>query len=155
MTPDTLARVRSSLMGHEGLVLRAYDDKTGRVVQPGTTVGGWVTIGYGRNLVGRGITRDEADYLLDNDLDAVTADLDRILPEWRGWSEARQWAVFEVAFNLGAHRFVGGWPNTVAAMRAGRWDDVAAAFSGSLWRRQVGDSRALPIIRALRRGDFL
>ena len=37
--------------------LRVYDDATGRVVQPGQSVQGWLTIGYGRNLVGRGITR--------------------------------------------------------------------------------------------------
>lgn len=155
MTPEIRARVRASIEGHEGLMLRVYDDATGRVVQPQTLVRGWLTIGYGRNLVGRGITRTEADYLLDNDFVANEAELDQLLPSWRGWPEARQWAVFELTFNLGASRFVGGWPNTVAAMLAGRWSDVASILSTSRWRHQVGDSRALPIIRAIYRGDWL
>jgi len=152
--PDVRQRVESSIMGHEGLMLRVYDDATGRVVQPGQSVRGWLTIGYGRNLVGLGITRAEADYLLDNDLARVEAELDRVLPTWRGFSVARQWAVFELAFNMGPIRFVGGWPNTVADMLNGRWQAVAAALSSSRWRNQVGDSRALPIIRAINRGDW-
>jgi lysozyme len=155
VTPETRQRAETSIMGHEGLMLRAYDDATGHVVQPGQSVRGWLTIGYGRNLVGRGITRAEADYLLDNDFAYVETELDRLLPAWRSFTEARQWAVVELAFNMGPSRFVGGWPNTVADMLNGRWSAAAAAFSGSKWRRQVGDSRALPIIRALNRGDWL
>lgn len=154
MRPELRDRVVTSIMGHEGLMLRVYDDATGKVIQPGQTVRGWLTIGYGRNLVGRGITRAEADYLLDNDLTVNEAELDRVLPAWRTWSEARQWAIFELTFNMGASRFVGGWPNTVADMLAGRWSAVAGTLSGSKWRSQVGDSRALPIIRAIDRGDF-
>ena len=151
---DLHDRARTSLMRSEGLVLAAYDDKTGRVVQPGTTVKGWITIGYGRNLVGRGITQAEADYLLANDMAIVEAELDRYFPRWRTWAEPRQWAVFELGFNLGVARFNAEWPNTAVALRAERFTEVAAALSTSLWRRQVGDSRALPIIRAMHRGTW-
>jgi lysozyme len=154
VTPETRERVTLSVMGHEGLMLRAYDDATGRVIQPGQAVTGWVTIGYGRNLVGRGITPGEATALLDNDFTSTDAELDRLLPAWRTWTEARQGAIFEMAFNLGAARFVGGWPNTVADLLAGRWAAVAGAVAQSRWRTQVGESRALPIIRALERGDW-
>jgi lysozyme len=147
-------RVRESLMGHEGLVLKAYDDATGRVIHPGTAVKGWATIGYGRNLVGRGITLAEAEILLDNDLRVVETELNRHFPSWRTWPEARQWAVFELGYNLGVARFVANWPNTVAAIHAGNWQQVAATLSGSKWRQQVGDGRALPIIRAIHRGSF-
>jgi lysozyme len=153
--PETRQRVESSIMGHEGLMLRVYDDATGKVVQPGGAVTGWLSIGYGRNLVGLGITKVEADYLLDNDLVRVEAELDRLLPAWRTFSEARQWAIFELAYNMGPARFVGGWPNTVADMLNGRWELAAGALAGSRWRRQVGESRAQPIIRAIARGDWL
>ena len=82
---DVLTR---DLLGHEGEVLRAYDDATGRVVNPGDTVKGWLTIGVGRNLVGRGITQAESRYLLANDIAAVDAELDAQLPLWRSWSPA-------------------------------------------------------------------
>ena len=154
MTPLIRQRARESIMRHEGLMLAAYDDATGRVVQPGQMVRGWISVGYGRNLIGRGITLPEAEYLLANDLAVVEAELNRLLPEWQRWTEARQWAMFELAYNMGAARFIAGWPNTVAAMRAGRWPEVAAALSSSKWRGQVGDSRALPIIRAMHRGTW-
>lgn len=154
MTPELKRQVRASLMRHEGLVLAAYDDKTGRVIQPGTTVGGWVTIGYGRNLVGRGITLLEAEHLLGNDLAAVELELDRLLPQWRTWSEPRQWALFELCYNLGAARFVREWPNTVAHLRAGRFLEVAGVLERSKWRAQVGDGRAALIIQAMKRGTW-
>lgn len=135
-------------------MLAAYDDATGRVVQPNSTVRGWVSVGYGRNLIGRGITLNEAEYLLANDMAEVERELDRHLFAWRGWAEPRQWAIFELGFNMGVARFVAGWPNTVAAMRAGQWAEVAATLSGSKWRAQVGDSRALPIIRAMHKGTW-
>jgi GH24 family phage-related lysozyme (muramidase) len=148
------ARVRDTLMGHEGLVLRAYDDATGRVIQPHTTVKGFVSIGYGRNLIGRGITQPEADHLLSNDMHVVEQELDHYFPRWRTWSEPRQWAIFELGYNMGVARFNSAWPNTAIAIRAERFTEVAAVLSGSLWRRQVGDSRALPIIRAIHRGAW-
>lgn len=154
MTPGLRQRIETSIAGHEGLMLKAYDDKTGRVVDPGTTVGGWITIGFGRNLVGRGITRREAEYLFDNDLAVVENELDQHFPAWRRWSEPRQWAMFELGYNLGVARFADTWPNTSAALRAGRFDQVASTLAASKWRRDVGDGRALPIIRAMHRGTW-
>jgi lysozyme len=154
VTPDLRQRLRVSITGHEGLVLRAYDDATGRVVHPGTAVGGWVSIGYGRNLVGRGITKPEAEHLLDNDFAIVEADLDQHFPAWRTWSEPRQWAVFELGYNMGVGRFAATWPNTAAALRAGQFEAVAATLAGSKWRRQVGDGRALAVIRAMHGGTW-
>jgi lysozyme len=152
MTPEVYGKLVNSIEGHEGLMLRVYDDATGRVVQPGGFVKGWLTIGYGRNLVGRGITRQEADYLLANDIDAVERELDQHFPVWRMWSDARQWAIAELTFNLGVSRFAAKWPNTAAALRLGQFETVAETLKGSLWRQQVGEGRAVPIINALRTG---
>lgn len=154
MSPDLQRRLRASLLKHEGLVLAAYDDATGRTIAPGTTVKGWVTIGYGRNLIGRGITSVEADYLLSNDLDVVERELDDHIPGWRHWTQPRQWAMCELGYNMGVARFASGWPNTMAHLRAGRFREAAAMLSGSKWRSQVGDGRALPIIRAMDKGTW-
>lgn len=152
MTPELRQRIETSIAGHEGLMLKVYDDATGRVVNPGTTVRGWLTIGYGRNLVGRGISRDEAGLLLDNDLAVVERELDQHFPTWREWAEPRQWAIFELGYNMGVARFAREWPNTARRLRAQNFESVAATLASSKWRRDVGDGRALPIIRAMHRG---
>lgn len=144
-----LEALNRDLLGHEGEVLRAYDDATGRVVNPGDTVKGYVTIGVGRNLVGRGITQAESRYLLGNDMAVVESELDAQLPVWRSWSAGRQLAIMELTFNMGVARFIAGWPNTVTAMREGRWADVARGLLGSKWRKQVGEVRAQHIIRLI------
>ena len=155
MTPELRARIETSITGHEGLMLKVYDDETGRVVNPGDTVRGWLTIGFGRNLVGRGITRAEAEHLFDNDLAIVERELDQHFPTWRTWSEPRQWAIFELGYNMGVARFASRWPNTAAGLRANQFEAVAATLSASKWRRDVGDGRALPIIRAMHRGTWV
>lgn len=154
MKPEVREPLRRSLMQHEGLVLKVYDDKTGGVIHPGTKVQGWATIGYGRNLVGRGITGSEAEYLLQNDIEAVERELDVLLPEWSSWSTARKWAIAELTFNMGVARFLLLFPNTTDDLRAGRFNEAAERLARAKWRRDVGDGRALPIIRAIRHGSF-
>ena len=152
MTPDLRARLRNELIGHEGLVTKAYDDATGRVIQPGTTVRGWVTVGYGRNLIGKGLTVRESDYLLANDIADVERELDQHLAEWRTWALARQLAIANITYNLGVVPFVTKWPNTVADLRAARFTQAGARLRQSLWRKQVGDGRAVPLIRMIETG---
>ena len=48
------------LKRHEGLRLKPYQDTIGKL-----------TIGYGRNLDDRGISKEEAEYLLRNDISRV------------------------------------------------------------------------------------
>jgi len=64
----------NQLMQDEGLRLFVYDDKSGATITHGPA-GGSPTIGYGRNLIGRGISEAEAVFLLNNDIGAVTAQL--------------------------------------------------------------------------------
>ena len=71
--------LRSMLVLHEGLRLRPYKCTAGKM-----------TIGVGRNLDDNGITQAEAFALLENDIIAVEADLDRTWPWWRQMSEARR-----------------------------------------------------------------
>ena len=61
---------------------------------------GKLTIGVGRNLDDRGITPEEARYLLRNDIARVQADLDKHLPWWGGLSQIRRAVMIDMAFNL-------------------------------------------------------
>ena len=153
MTPDLRARLRTELIGHEGLVTRAYDDATGRVIQPGTTVRGWVTVGYGRNLVGKGLTVRESDYLLSNDIADVERELDARIAWWRSLDDARMLAIAEMAFQLGAANLTAKWPNFLRAVQTGDYRRAAAIIRASLLARQV-PSRAEGYARLIEAGRF-
>src|SRR5690349_6871212 len=86
--------LRRQLLKHEGLRLSGYTDSRG-----------FLTIGVGRNIDGRGggITEAEAFYLLDNDVERVCAELDRELPFWRTLDEVRQRVLCDMSFNLGTN----------------------------------------------------
>lgn len=123
MALEALSR---QLITEEGLRLHVYRDSVGLP-----------TIGYGRNLVDRGITEDEAMYLLANDITSVVHDLDRDLTWWSGLDEVRQRVLASMCFNLG----IGGLLNfkrTLQCIRIADWAGAAAGMRASLWARQVG-----------------
>lgn len=131
--------VLADLTRDEGMRLRPYVDTRGKL-----------TIGIGRNLTDRGITRDEAALLLHNDVDTATADLDRNVPWWRALSEARQRALLNIAFNLGWAR-MSGFERMLAALRSGDYGAAADEALDSAWAQQVGE-RAVRVAELIRRG---
>ena len=130
------------LMLHEGLELKPYKctaDKT--------------TIGVGRNLEDVGITKDEAKYLLQNDLD-------RILKEVEHWSflkklnEPRQAVILDMVFNMGVTRFnANTWVKTFAAIQNEEWEKAANEMLDSKWAKQVGQ-RAIRLSQMMRKGEW-
>lgn len=132
-------RLKSRLERHEGCVLRPYRD----------TVGKW-TIGIGRNLTDRGITRDEALHMLDNDISGCEEDLDRELPWWRQLNEIRQEVLCEMCFNLGIRGLL-GFKNMLAAARNGDYLGASRHMRLSKWASQVG-KRAETLAELMRLG---
>lgn len=114
------------LQRDEGLRLKLYRD----------TRGNWL-IGYGRNLVGRGISRNEAMMLLQNDILACQGDLDKHLPWWRDLSDLRQMVMLSLCYNLGIYGLK-EFNVALKWMRAGKYGDAAREFMQSKWARQVG-----------------
>jgi lysozyme len=153
MTPDTRARWKESIMRHEGLVLAVYDDATGRTIGKGDTLRGWPTIGYGRNLTGRGITRQEADLLLHNDMTIVTDELTRLVPWWRSLDQVRQMVLAEMAYNMGAANLVRGWPNFLRRVETGQYLEAAQTMRVSRWASQVR-GRAHLLADLMQRGTW-
>jgi lysozyme len=142
MNPQTMQQLLQELRGDEGEVLRVYDDATGRPIGKGTTVVGNPTIGVGRNLTSRGITREEAEHLLGNDLAAATEELAAALPWLSALSPGRQTVIYSLYFNTGlgnAARFLVVWPNFLAQMQAGEFDQAASNLEHSQpWAKEVG-----------------
>ncbi len=134
-----IAAIKAELRRDEGLRLKPYRDTGGRL-----------TLGVGRNLDDVGITAEEADYLLENDVGRALAGLDRALPWWRGLSARRQRALVNMAFNLGLPRLL-GFSAMLAALRAGDYPAAAREALDSRWAGQVG-ARAARVAAMLREG---
>ncbi|WP_405418687.1 glycoside hydrolase family protein [Marinobacter flavimaris] len=133
--------LRSQLERHEGLRLKPYHDTVGKL-----------TIGYGRNLEDVGISRDEAEFMLDNDIDQVERQLETV-DEYRDLDAVRQAVIANMAFNLG---FAGlmGFKNMWAAIGRRDWESASEEMLNSKWARQVG-VRAVELSEIMRTGEVV
>lgn len=119
-------RVAEQLVVDEGLRLRPYRCTAGKL-----------TIGVGRNLDDRGITREEALVLLHNDIRESWGGLCAALPWVLSAPEPVQEALLNMCFNLGLAGLL-GFSRTLMLLQAGRWAEAADAMLASRWARQVG-----------------
>lgn len=142
---NLVVKARELLYQHEGVRAFPYDDATGKPI----VVGGYVTIGVGRNLNAKPLTEDEIDYLLSNDVaDAIQIARDVIgSTHWYKLSEPRQLALVDMAFNLGP-RGLAGFTKMLEAMRDGDYTLAAKEALESKWAKQVGQ-RALTVAKMI------
>lgn len=140
------AALRAELIRDEGVRLQVYRCTAGKL-----------TIGVGRNLddVGisaeetaalgltvaicrnHGVTRAQAEALLNSDIDKVEQQLDRSLSWWRQLNDARQRVLLNMAFNLGTAGLL-GFKNTLAMVRDADYAGAARNMLLSKWAKQVG-----------------
>jgi lysozyme len=132
---ELLAQLRRD----EGFRSKPYRDSVGKL-----------TIGYGRNLDDRGISRAEAEMMLVSDVLELIAWLDRELPWWRQLGEPRQWVLVAMAYNLGPAGLL-GFRRALEAMQAGDWETAAREMLDSRWAQQVGP-RAHRLAQQMREG---
>lgn len=112
---------------HEGVRHKPYYD---------TATPPKLTIGVGRNLDDNGLSDDEIDYLLANDLKRCQAEAETY--SWfAGLSEPRQAVVVSMLFNLGKPRW-DGFKKAQAAIEAGDYGEAASQMLDSRWAAQVG-----------------
>lgn len=98
---------------------------------------GYNTIGYGRNLT-RGISLDEAEQFLINDLKDVQVDICERWP-WAFELDAVRWKAFvSLVFNLGAHGLA-EFVHMLSALRSKNYERAAEELYGSEWYTQVGE----------------
>ena len=122
---DRDAMVRQ-LRLHEGERLKPYRCTAGKL-----------TIGVGRNLEDRGITREESAMLLANDIAAEERELLRALPWAAKLDEVRQRVLLDMSFNLGLVGLL-GFKRTLATIQAGDYQAAATMMLDSKWAKQVG-----------------
>jgi lysozyme len=114
------------LKADEGVVLTLYKCSAGKN-----------TIGVGRNIDDRGITEDESDYLLSNDIDLCVKELESAFSWFSNLSDARQRVLINMCFNLGLSRLM-GFKKFLAAVEAEEWQTASVEMLDSKWAKQVG-----------------
>jgi lysozyme len=125
-----------ALIDHNRLIrqLRLHE---GERLKPYRCTAGKLTIGVGRNLEDRGITAQEAAYLLSNDITSTQAALLKALP-WVGTlDDVRQRVLIDMAFNMGLGTLL-TFKRTLAAIQGGEFSKAAAMMLESRWAGQVG-----------------
>jgi len=152
----------NKLIAHEGLRLQVYKDTLGID-----------TIGIGRNLEDRGITKEELDWmdipsmdavyeygiteadamhLAKNDVQIVEEELVRAHPCVEELDAVRQLVLMDMAFNLGVPRLC-KFKKMWAAVHENKFDVAAKEMLDSRWANQV-KSRATKLAHAMHHGEF-
>ena len=150
------------LIKHEGLKLQVYQDTLGID-----------TIGIGRNLEDRGITKQELDeldipnidhvyeygiteadavYLATNDVQIVEEELVRAHPCVDRLDSVRQLIVMDMAFNMGVPRLC-KFKKMWSAIHEEKFDVAAKEMLDSRWANQV-KGRATKLANAMHNGEF-
>ena len=99
------------------------------------------TIGYGRNLRDRGVTQEEATYLLSNDIAASEQDCERNFAFWWTIPSAAQDVLVCLAFNMGISKLQ-EFHKTLAHIEKGEWQEAGNQLLQSRWAHQVGVHRS-------------
>ncbi len=134
-------KLAEQLEKHEGLRLKPYTDTVGKL-----------TLGIGRNLEDKGITEQEALFMLNNDVDYFYKKLVKELPWIVNLNDARQNVLVNMAFNLG----VGGllsFKSMLSCVVNMNFDGASEEMLNSKWARQVGN-RSVELAEQMRTGEF-
>lgn len=127
------------IIKHEGLRLNPYKCPAGKL-----------TIGVGRNLEDKGITKDEAMMLLQNDILACRKECYSNFVWFGDIDEVRQGVIIEMCFNLGISR-LRGFKKMLKACELRNYTLASQEMLSSLWARQVGN-RAKTLAEIMRKG---
>lgn len=97
---------------------------------------GNTTVGIGRNLESRGISRDEALYLLQNDVKAVVSELLHVYLWVNNLSDVRKIVLINMAFNMGVPELL-QFRSMWNALEARNYELAAKEMLNSEWAKQV------------------
>ena len=114
-----------------------------------------ITIGFGRNIDpegGIGLSEDEMDFLLENDINRVEEELSRSFEWFDVLDWPRQAAMINLCFNLGLPRLK-KFKKALYAMSDDDYDTAANEFMDSRWADQVGQ-RAYEVTEMIRTGEY-
>ena len=116
---------------------------------------GYETIGVGRNIsaTGLGLSDDEVDYLLQNDIERVIKELSAEYHWFNSLDDVRKDAMIDISFNLGATR-LRGFKRALAAMEVADYKLAAKEFLDSKWSQEV-KGRSHELASMIETGEYL
>jgi lysozyme len=150
MERSKMEKLLEMLKRHEGEV-----KTNGRHVAYKCSAGYW-TLGVGRNVDpqgGLGLSDDEVDYLLQNDIERVIKELSTEYRWFNSLDDVRKDAMIDISFNLGATR-LRGFKRALAAMEVADYKTAAKEFLDSKWSRDV-KGRSHELAHMIETGEYL
>lgn len=125
---EEMLKIEELIIKHEGFSTKAFEGPRGALL-----------IGYGRNIITRGITEDEARILLRNDIACCEAELFKIFGKvFYDLDDMRRYALIAMHYTLGPDGFRGFSKMTLAVKR-GEYTRAAYEIKESMWYKRVGD----------------
>jgi lysozyme len=126
----------------EGLRLKPYRCTAGKL-----------TIGVGRNLEDVGITKEEAEQLLANDISRVVVDIVKRIPWAMKLDDARFSVIHSMVFQMG----IGGVMNFrkfLNALQMGDYVKASIEMMDSKWAQHDSPARAKRLAEVMRSGKL-
>lgn len=136
-----MTQLIEQLKRHEGLRLKPYLCTADKF-----------TIGIGRNLEDVGISEQEAEMLLLNDIERAKQTLLQKFPWTAELDEVRFAALINFTFNVGIGT-VAKFKNAMGLLKQKNYDMAADEFLQSRWANQVG-KRAIEVTDQIRTGEW-
>jgi lysozyme len=124
---NTDEKLIENLVAHEGYRTMPYTDTVGKL-----------TIGVGRNLTDRGLSKEEVYFLLANDIKRACGEIDLYFPWVWKMTENRQRVMIELTFAMGITK-IRGFKRMLLAAASGHYADAAIELLNSRWAEQVGE----------------
>lgn len=109
------------------------------------------TIGYGRNVQTVGLSKEEAEFLLRNDISRARSNCE-LEAYWAALDEVRRAVVIDMVVNLGWTRFT-AFVRMREALRKADFARAAQEMLDSKWANQVGQ-RARRLAVMMRSGEW-
>jgi GH24 family phage-related lysozyme (muramidase) len=141
----------ANLRSEEGVRAVAYDDADGQPITRGSTIHGWPTVGVGHNLTVP-LSARAIDLILEDDLQPALAAA-QAYPWFAELNEARQLAIVDQIFNMGASTFA-QFRQYQAFLAAGNFGAAGDDLTGTAWYGEVG-ARAKRIELIIRSGVWV
>ena len=135
-----MSNLIAQLKRHESVELKPYKCTSGKL-----------TIGVGRNLEDIGITEQEAELLLLNDIGRVKQEL--VNDQWyMNLDPVRKAVIENMSFNLG-YPTLKKFQNMIASISEGDYETASKEMLDSRWSKQVGQ-RSIELAEQMRTGQW-
>ena len=125
MKDELLFELKNHIKEYEGFSRLVYE-----------CTSGYATIGYGRNVEQVGISKDEADHLLQNDIDQCLKELRGIMNRFDQLPDKAQLVLIDMCYNLGLSKLL-NFENMLDAIDAGNWEKASEELFDSRYAAQV------------------